>query len=901
YDGDTFFTTEGATTDGPAHAACQFDGQTYYDIWLDYTATHSGTVEVSTCNQADYDTDLVIYDGCDCPVEDARLLDCNDDTVGCDADTSVISASVIAGNCYKIRVGSFADFTVPGTGTLTISYGQYCGDGTCDPGENCDNCPGDCGCVMVCWDGSGDYLTIQEGINAAVNEEEVVVCNGTYTGSNNRNLDFGGKAITVRSRNGPDNCIINLQSAGRAFHFHSGETATSVVEGFTITSGAVDSGSPGNGFGGAILANASSPTIKNCIINNNDADYGGGISCVSGSNLTISDCRISNNTAAYDGGGMCCYSSSAAMADCTVTGNMAATYYSYGGGIYWEGGELSMANCTISDNRATFGGGLFYDGDANGSVTNCTIAGNTARDSGGGMVCRDNSHVTITNVRISENSALGYSGEYLGVGGGIACISSNPAITNSTIAGNTALFGGAIKCVSSSPTITNCILGSNAPDEIHIDSGTPVVTYSDVTGGWAGVGNIDEDPCFADHDGPDDDLDTWEDNDWSLGSASPCIDEGDNTVDMGAYEHIPDCNENGIPDPCDTDCTAFDGYCDVPGCGQSSDDDGSGVPDECEIIQPPGLPTDPTHQAHKNRYISINPQTNSTADTVLKVEVAEMRRCQNAPTRACMTDTDCDDVCDDVVGDPPYHTLKCPPTDCSTTVPPSVCIASGPCVDLAPSFIPPLVWVVRQPIQDPTGGCKRPECPPYPPGQDNCCEDDDWMAYLAPTVPDLTGGYTSWAEVWMDLPAGVLHITDCGIVPATTYAVYACVPDNLDECAAPLMVSTAKFPVNARPTSFPLYADVCGGTAGSPPKVLSPDGYVSVKDLLVENLTIINYGSNNLPQMHPTWADLHGPGTGIPPNYNLSVADLMAVYVFSLTDNKPYVNTQGGLDPQGCP
>jgi hypothetical protein len=145
----------------------------------------------------------------------------------------------------------------------------------------------------------------------------------------------------------------------------------------------------------------------------------------------------------------------------------------------------------------------------------------------------------------------------------------------------------------------------------------------------------------------------------------------------------------------------------------------------------------------------------------------------------------------------------------------------------------------------------------------------------------------------MDLPAGVLHITDCGIVPAVTYAVYACSPGNLDECAAPLMISTAKFPVNARPTAFPLYADVCGGTQSPGSTVLPPDGYVSVKDLLVESLTIINYGGHNLPQMHMTW--------GIPPNYNLSVADLMAVYVFSLTDSKPYVNTQGGLDPQDCP
>jgi predicted outer membrane repeat protein len=337
------------------------------------------------------------------------------------------------------------------------------------------------------------------------------------------------------------------------------------------------------------------------------------------------------------------------------------------------------------------------------------------------------------------------------------------------------------------------------------------------------------------------------------------------------------------------DCSVFYGTLTPSGADYTLE--GTGELLQIVSFVAPGLPTNPNHQVLKNRYLSIDPSTNTGVDSVIKVEVAEMRRCENAPTRGCMTDADCDSVCDDVAGDPPYHTLKCPPTVCSTTAPPSTCIASGPCVDLAPTFDPLLAWVVQQPIQDPTGGCKKPGCPPYDPGETNCCEDDDWMAYLGPTVPALTGGYTSWSDVWADLPAGVLHITDCGIVPATTYAVYACDPLNLDACGEPLLMSTAEFPVNARPTAFPLYGDVCGGTVLPGPTVLPPDGYVSVKDLLVENLTIINYGGFTQPQMHMTWADLHGSGTGIPP----------AVYVFALVNSHPYVNTQGGLDPQDCP
>ncbi|GAG52444.1 unnamed protein product, partial [marine sediment metagenome] len=78
--------------------------------------------------------------------------------------------------------------------------------------------------IYVCWHGSGQYLTIQEGIDAAKPGDEVVVCDGVYTGPGNKNLDFHDKAITVRSENGPDKCNIDCEDDGRAFHFRNTET-----------------------------------------------------------------------------------------------------------------------------------------------------------------------------------------------------------------------------------------------------------------------------------------------------------------------------------------------------------------------------------------------------------------------------------------------------------------------------------------------------------------------------------------------------------------------------------------------------------------------------------------------------------------------------------------------------
>jgi hypothetical protein len=127
------FNTRCATTDGQAHDACQFDGQTYNDIWFWYLATSSGTLTVSTCEQlggwADYDTDLAVYTGAGpCPPGDGPLLGCNDDDEsnpcgGPPYDQSTVRVRVTGGdpfNPYRIRVGGY-DEDSAGAGVLSVS------------------------------------------------------------------------------------------------------------------------------------------------------------------------------------------------------------------------------------------------------------------------------------------------------------------------------------------------------------------------------------------------------------------------------------------------------------------------------------------------------------------------------------------------------------------------------------------------------------------------------------------------------------------------------------------------------------------------------------------------------------------------------------------------------------
>jgi len=71
---------------------------------------------------------------------------------------------------------------------------------------------------------------------------------------------------------------------------------------------------------------------------------------------------------------------------------------------------------------------------------------------------------------------------------------SNPTLTNCTFNDNS--HYGLYNYADSNPTVTNCIMWSDAPDEIG-GSGNPVVTFSDIQGGWPGEGNIDKKPRFV--------------------------------------------------------------------------------------------------------------------------------------------------------------------------------------------------------------------------------------------------------------------------------------------------------------------------------------------------------------------------------------------------------------------
>ncbi len=141
-----------------------------------------------------------------------------------------------------------------------------------------------------------DFETIQAAINEAEDSDTVLVQPGEYV----ENIDFEGRDIVVMGNpDDPSEVVIDGDENGSVVTFVNEETEAAELVGFTIQNGAVD------GSGGGIHISNSSPTIRNCVIQGNQAGAsGGGILVSQDCNPLITNCQIMDNISVDNGGGI---------------------------------------------------------------------------------------------------------------------------------------------------------------------------------------------------------------------------------------------------------------------------------------------------------------------------------------------------------------------------------------------------------------------------------------------------------------------------------------------------------------------------------------------------------------------------------------------------------------------
>ena len=315
----------------------------------------------------------------------------------------------------------------------------------------------------------------------------------------------------------------------------------------------------GGDGGGMCNWKYSSPTLANCVFNENSADHrGGGMDNANNCNPNLTNCMFNDNSAPYGGGMTNADNSYPRLITCAFTGNHADQA---GGAMQNLASYPTLINCTVTANSAQDGGGM-----ANlttiAILFSCAFADNRASNDGGAIWGTLFAQNEATNCTFTRNHA--------GEDGGAICYGGTGTLINCSFTSNQAgNHGGALYNLNSRRvTMSNCILWNNrdstgigASSQIHRYA---IVTYSNVQGGWDGLGNIDADPCFATVADP---------NNLHLSGDSPCIDAASNAEvppdtadidnDANTTEPIP-FDINGFPRFIDDLCTGDTGFGEPP-------------------------------------------------------------------------------------------------------------------------------------------------------------------------------------------------------------------------------------------------------------------------------------------------------------------------------------------------
>jgi C1A family cysteine protease len=396
--------------------------------------------------------------------------------------------------------------------------------------------------------------TIGDAVTACTGTDTVLVAGGDYYGgvSVNTTVKIRGSWDTDFTVQDLDAHPTRLQAGGSALRFSDGAGDFGSVEAivFRGCSGG-NASEPVNGqHGGAIFSVGASPTIRDCVFEDNRAAAGigtgfGGAICVIGGAPVVEDCVFTDNVASSGGAVGVFGGATVTFNDCvfegndcsmTVEGNRGGAFFVDGAAVVLNGGRLAggatahqggalalnegtarLDGVVVEDNQAVGGGGAVY-ASGGGLELNGTILRNNASGGSGGAVESTGTTVAFRNTRFTANTAAN-------IGGAVCAFDAAGVVENCQVDGNTGpSVGGLFLMGGGALQVMNNLVTGNDTGGL-LASGTDLdQDYNNVwnnaggddMSGVPGPCDLSLDPLFVDASA----------GDFGLALHSPCIDHG---------------------------------------------------------------------------------------------------------------------------------------------------------------------------------------------------------------------------------------------------------------------------------------------------------------------------------------------------------------------------------------